>query len=226
MITAKHNMIFGQFLPNQLTCENVKNAFLAVDRERLLPDYLKNISYSDCLIKLEHDSYIRYELSALGMMYLLQYAKIKHHERILIMGDPTGYLTLLTSYIAQQVTTLEQNPLWYTKMSEKVYELSLHNVTLFNGPYNVGVPSQAPFDCILIAGCIDSDLSKVSSQLKPRGRMLGFEPITKSHYHQLSRLFLLEKIERTRTKTCLHELVAPNVGVFSSKIPVEQGFLL
>ncbi len=219
---ARENMINGQFLPNKLTNEAVIKAFRSVDREVLLPSVLHGTAYSDEMLKLTYGHYIRYELSSMGFMRLLQAANIDNHERVLIMGDPTGYATFLVSYLAQQVTTLEQNPIWYTQMSEKVYKISPHNVTLFNGPYHIGVPSQAPFDCILVCGCTNIDLSKVMTQLKPRGRLFAFEPVIPNDYYQTSRLYRVNKIERTRTKTFLLEALAPNIGLFSGPDETES----
>ena len=215
-------MINGQFLPNKLTNESVIKAFRSVDREVLLPSVLQGTAYCDDVIKLSYGHYIRYELSSMGFMRLLQSADIQSHERVLIMGDPTGYATFLVSYLAQQVTTLEQNPIWYTQMSEKVYKISPHNVTLFNGPYHIGVPSQGPFDCILVCGCTNIDLSKVMTQLKPKGRLLAFEPVIPNDYFQLSRLYRVNKIERTRTKSFLCEVIAPNIGLFSGPEEAER----
>lgn len=218
-------MILGQFLPNKLTNPAVINAFRSVDRENLLPVSQVHLAYSDDMPKLSHSGNIRFELPSMGFMHLLQAANIQPHERILIMGDPTGYITFLVSYLAQQVITLEQNPIWYVKMADNVYDASPHNVTLFNGPYHIGVPSQAPFDCILVTGCTNIDLTKVMSQLKPKGRLFAFEPVIPRDYKQLSRLYKVIKIERSRTKTPMLETMAPNIGLFSGQ-PTEEKFLL
>ena len=215
-------MIQGQFLPNKLTDPAIVRAFESVDRESLLPLSQQGIAYCDHLPCLRDASYKRYELSSLGFMVLLKHAEIKPHERVLIMGDPTGYASLLVSFLAQQVITLEQNPMWYAGMSENVYRVSPHNVTLFNGSYRNGVPSQAPFDCILVCGNLVVDYSKLYTQLKPNGRLFGFDPVHVNNsigrqYHQLCKLYSIHKRERTRTKLIHSECQAPCIGVFSSE---------
>ncbi len=211
MSLRRDNMVFGQFLPNKLTNEGIVQAFRSTPYEKFLPQSLGKIAYCDAPLKLENQTGDRYVLPPLTLMRLFQAAKINRHERVLLVGDPTGYVAILLSYIAQQVTSLEPNPLWFSHLSKAVSNRSPHNVTLFKGPYSEGVKTQAPFDCIIVVGDLSGQIDQLLRQLKPRGRLLGFEALLRGAQKGIyfSKAFSLQKKERSRTKKYLFEAAAP-----------------
>lgn len=217
MSARRENMIFGQFLPNKLVDKGVIQAFSSVDRCHFLPTHLQKIAYCDTPLLLETIGQSRYTLPTIALMRLLQAADIGRHSRVLLIGDPTGYTTTVLGYLVQQITSLEQNPLFFQELSRLLERRSLHNVTLYNGAYHKGVSAQAPFDCIIAEGILDQDLSLLLKQLKPEGRYLGFERLSSSMPDpriklQTARAFELMKIEKSITKKVLFEASAPVLG--------------
>lgn len=203
---AHHNMIFGQLLPNKLLCPRLMHAFEEVWREDFLPDTLKALAYSDQGVPL---SKTRSILSPLSFMRLVQAAQISRKENVLHIAANTGYGSVILSYLAKNITALEEETILYKQLNQNIENTSARTIETYHGKLSEGVSTKGPYDVILIEGASDTVPSPLFDQLKDKGRLLGFEPLSQEANIHLARAFHYQKIEKTYTKTYLFETEAP-----------------
>ena len=85
---ARLNMVESQLRTNKVTDEAVLDAFLAVPRERFVPDHLDGIAYVDEDIPLGGG---RFLLEPMVLARLMQIAAIGPEDGVLVIGAATGY---------------------------------------------------------------------------------------------------------------------------------------
>lgn len=166
---ARLNMVEGQLRTNKVTDEAVLNAFLAVPRERFVPDAFRGAAYVDCSVPLGGG---RYVMEPLVLARLLQSAAIAPDDAVLEIGCGTGYGTALLARLAGTVVALESDKAVADQAQTFIAELGCANVTIVNAPLEDGHVGQAPYDVILINGAVDSVPEPIVRQLADGGRLV------------------------------------------------------
>jgi protein-L-isoaspartate(D-aspartate) O-methyltransferase len=166
---ARLNMVESQLRTNKVTDEAVLDAFLAVPRERFVPESLAGIAYCDEDIPLGGG---RYLTEPMVLARLLQLAAIGTGDGVLEIGAGTGYGTALLARLAARVAAVENDPRLVAIARARLEEVRLANVTLLQGRLEDGHPAGAPYEVIVIEGAVEAVPDAVARQLAEGGRLV------------------------------------------------------
>ncbi len=166
---ARLNMVESQLRTNKVTDEAVLDAFLAVPRERFVPDHLAGNAYVDEDIPL---GAARYLMEPMVLARLVQLAAIGPEDGVLEIGAATGYASALLSRLAARVVAVESDAGLSATARALLQELQIGNVTLLEGHLEEGYPAGAPYEVIVIGGAVASVPDALARQLADGGRLV------------------------------------------------------
>jgi protein-L-isoaspartate(D-aspartate) O-methyltransferase len=141
------SMIDGQIRPNRVTDPRILSAFLAVARERFVPQGAEALAYSDTTIALSAD---RVLLSPMVFARLVQELNIRAGDKILDVAPGLGYSSAILSHLAGQVVALEENVDFADQMRHTLAVEKIANVSVLNGRFETTITPEAPFDIVLL----------------------------------------------------------------------------
>lgn len=165
----RQNMVKRQIMPENVTHLSILDALLIVPRERFVPRQLSHIAYMDADFPFHVD---RFLLRPATLARLLQALNPSRVESILYVGAGTGYGPALLSKIGVQVTTLECEEILTQEAERLAVELHLSLVDIVLGPLAEGWERKAPYDKILIEGCVEMIPEPLIAQLKEGGMIV------------------------------------------------------
>lgn len=172
-------LIEESIIPQGVCDERVLNALQAVPRHYFVPPKYKRDAYLDITIPTNSGQVVS-QPSIIGIM--VQALGLIGSERILEIGTGTGYLTAILSLLAKEIYTIELLP-QLSKLAERnLKKLGYTNIHLITGNGLRGLPSKAPFDCIISDAAIPNIPTRWINQLKKKGRIVA--PIGKDIWHQ------------------------------------------
>lgn len=158
-------MVASQLRTTGVNNHRVVAAMGAVPRERFVPENLVSGAYTDLLVPLGHGRELNTPM-ALGRM--LSEAKLKGHERALVIGGATGYSAAVVARLARSVVALEEVPelaAWARR------ELEGTGVEIVEGPLNQGWPAGGPYDFVLIDGAVEFVPQAIIDQVVDGGEL-------------------------------------------------------
>ncbi len=168
--TARENMVENQLRPSNVEEPSVLAAFRKVPREIFLPARLRPVAYQDEDIDLGNG---RHLIEPLVLGRMLQASRPEPGDVGLVVGCDTGYaaavLSQLVATVFQLVPDIDQVPLIETRFDEFGFD----NIVVQLGPAAEGLPKQAPFNLILLAGSVVEPPAGLLGQLDERGRLAG-----------------------------------------------------
>jgi len=167
---ARLNMVESQLRTNKVTDAAVLDAFLAVPRERFVPEPLTGSAYVDEDIPLGGG---RYLLEPMVLAKLLQLAEIGPDAGVLEIGAGTGYGTAILSRLAERVVAVESDVRLAGIARQRLQELAAGNVTLLEGHLEEGYPAGAPYEVIVFGGAVASVPEPIARQLAEGGRLVA-----------------------------------------------------
>ncbi|MGA3303893.1 MAG: protein-L-isoaspartate O-methyltransferase [Methylovirgula sp.] len=170
----RRTMVDRQIRTFDVTEHAVIARFLDVPREKFLPKSLLPLVYSDMTLKIpgEGKDEPRVMLSPATLARLLQAAAVQPGERVLDVAAATGYSSAILAGLAAEVVSLESSEARAGVIKANLAALGLANARTFAGPLTAGVPSEAPFDVILVNGAVEAHLESLFQQLRSGGRLL------------------------------------------------------
>jgi protein-L-isoaspartate(D-aspartate) O-methyltransferase len=166
---ARLNMVDSQLRTNKVTDEAVLQGFLAVPRERFVPEALRGTAYVDEDIPLGGG---RFLMEPMVLARLLQLARLEPTDAVLEVGCATGYATALLARLAQRVTAVEADRRLAQEARARLAELALANATVVEGPLAVGHAAGAPYAVILLNGAVAFLPPAIADQLAEGGRLV------------------------------------------------------
>jgi protein-L-isoaspartate(D-aspartate) O-methyltransferase len=167
---ARLNMVESQLRTNKVTDAAVLDAFLAVPRERFVPEALTGSAYVDEDIPLGGG---RYLLEPMVLARLLQLAEIGPDDGVLEIGAGTGYGTAILSRLAGRVVAVESDVRLAGIARQRLQELGAGNVTLLEARMEEGYPAGAPYETIVFGGAAASIPEPIARQLAEAGRLVA-----------------------------------------------------
>jgi protein-L-isoaspartate(D-aspartate) O-methyltransferase len=167
---ARHNMVEGQLRPNGITDTALLAAFLAVPRERFVPETLRGAAYVDEDLPLGDG---RYLLEPLVLARLIQLADLRADSRVLFVGAGTGYPAAILAQRVDDVVALESDPQLAATARLLLGELGCVTASVIVGPLEQGYPAAAPYDAILFGGAVGRVPGAIARQLAGTGRMVA-----------------------------------------------------
>lgn len=168
--TARENMVENQLRPSNVEDARILDAFRAVPREIFLPPRLRSVAYQDEDIDLGNG---RHLIEPLVLGRMLQASEPAPEDVGLVVGCDTGYaaavLSKLVATVFHLVPGLDSVPIIETRFDEFGFD----NIVVQLGPAGQGLPKQAPFNLILLAGSVVEPPASLLAQLDDRGRLVA-----------------------------------------------------
>ena len=166
---ARRRMVENQLKPNRITDRRLLAAMGAVPRERFVPPTLRNVAYVDEDLPLGDG---RFLIEPLALAKLIQAARIGPEEVALVIGDATGYAAAVVARLAGTVILLVGEAQEAAALDRLLPEVGADNLVVQVGDPRDGLPSQAPFDVILVVGAVRAVPRSLLDQLAPGGRLV------------------------------------------------------
>jgi protein-L-isoaspartate(D-aspartate) O-methyltransferase len=175
----RRRMVDGQIRVADVTDRGVLAAFLAVPREKFIPEAQADLAYLDMRPPLGVAG--RAALDPMTLAKLVQLAEPAQGERVLVVGCGLGYTAALFAELGARVVALEADPTLAAGARERL--AGYDHVTIAEGPLPAGAPAHAPYDLIFLDGAAAGGLEPLIGQLAPAGRLvapLGADRATKA----------------------------------------------
>ena len=169
---AREVMVDNQLRTVAVTDRRLLNVMGEVPRERFVPESRKAIAYSDASHPLE-GAPDRFLATPGQFAKIAQLAHVGHEDVVLDIGCGTGYSTAVLAGLASAVVALEDRPELVSRANENLAALDIGNAAVVEGQMDAGVPSEAPFDVIIIEGLIDEVPKALFAQLRDQGRLVA-----------------------------------------------------
>jgi protein-L-isoaspartate(D-aspartate) O-methyltransferase len=177
---ARFNMIEQQIRPWDVLDQGVLALLASVKREDFVPAAYRALAFMDTEIPLPDGQAM---LAPRVEARLLQEARVQHHERVLVVGDGSGFLTALLAHRAQSVLAVLSTATLAQLASANLRRGGVLNAIVRQGPGAQGLPADAPFDVIMLAGSVAEVPQALLNQLKVGGRLvvvMGHEPMMRA----------------------------------------------
>ena len=103
---------------------------------------------------------------------MTQALRLTGSERVLEVGTGSGYQTAILAELSAEVHTIERIHRLSEQARALLDELGVTNVRYHVGDGTLGVPEEAPFDCIIVTASAPSIPRSLTSQLSDTGRLV------------------------------------------------------
>ncbi len=178
---ARYNMVEQQVRPWDVLDQSVLDLLFVVKREDFVPPAYRALAFADLEIPLKLDGFDTGEFMWSPKMEarIVQELAVKSHETVLEIGTGSGYLAALLAHKAQQVLSIEIDPLLRSFAQSNLTRGGSH-VRVELGDGHAGWQAGAPYDVIAVTGSLPVLPIALRSQLKIGGRLaaiIGSEPV-------------------------------------------------
>ncbi|MFN4224774.1 MAG: protein-L-isoaspartate O-methyltransferase family protein [Hyphomonas sp.] len=168
--TAREIMVDSQIRPNDVTDPAIVSAFLRTPREMFVPNARKGVAYSEMEIETSPG---RALWTPRDTAKLIKLAGIKASDIVLVIGAGAGYEAALISHLADTVIALEESEALVDAMAQRFAAIGIDRAAPVTGSLEKGLPEQAPFDVIYVAGMIETLPDAWGRQLRDGGRLVA-----------------------------------------------------
>ena len=104
--------------------------------------------------------------------YMTEQLALRPHHRVLEVGTGSGYQAAVLSRLARKVTSIERYRTLAEQARQRFKALGIENVEVIVGDGLAGVPSQAPFDRIIVTAAAANLPQTLVDQLADNGIMV------------------------------------------------------
>lgn len=168
---ARTTMVDTQIRPSSITDSKLIAALGNIPREHFVPEERRSIAYVDVNHPLSPNG--RFLSAPAAFAKLVQLADIGESDVVLDIGCGTGYSTAVIASLASAVVGLEDDPELVEKANAIFSDLDIGNAAVLEGKLDEGVPSEAPFDVIVMEGAVDMVSPALLAQLRNGGRLVA-----------------------------------------------------
>jgi protein-L-isoaspartate(D-aspartate) O-methyltransferase len=204
---ARFNMIEQQIRPWDVLDQGVLSLLAVVHREDFVPAEHRSLSFVDTQVPLpDGQSMLEPKVEA----RLLQELAPQRHEKVLEVGAGSGYMAALLAHKAQQVITLEIDPVLAELAADNLKRAGVFNASVRVADGAQGLPAEGPFDAIVLSGSVAQLPQTLLDQLKVGGRLaaiVGVEPMMRA-------LLVTRVNDREFKRRELFDTVAPRLVGF------------
>lgn len=165
---ARRIMVDSQIRVNDVTEPAIVAAFLYTPREIFVPKSMQDIAYSESEM-VTGEGRALWTVRDLGLM--LKALDIKSTDTAMVVGAGSGYASALIAKLGSAVIALEDNEAAVERLTERFASISMDNAVAVQGDLADGLPSEGPYDVILINGMIDIVPEVWLDQLSDGGRL-------------------------------------------------------
>ena len=161
------------------------NAFDEVNRENFIPENIREAAYYDAPLPLLRGKTISQPTTVMIMTHALELQK---DEKVFEIGTGSGYQAAIIAKIVGpkgKVISTEVVPELVHFAKQNLKKSRIENVFLYEEDGSNGMPSEAPFDKIIITAACKEFPKKLLEQLKPDGIIVG--PVGNKHEQEMVR---------------------------------------
>jgi protein-L-isoaspartate(D-aspartate) O-methyltransferase len=181
---ARFNMIEQQIRPWEVLDSQVLSLLTLVKREDFVPPALRSLAFVDTEIALSAVPG-QCMLSPKVEARTLQDLAVQKHEKVLEIGAGSGYMAALLAHRAQQVISLEIDPVLARLAQANLSRAGVYNaeVRAGDGAAAAGEALGGPFDVIVLSGSVAEVPAALLALLKIGGRLsavVGAEPMMRA----------------------------------------------
>ena len=145
-------------------------AMATLPRHMFVPAPMRPFAYEDRPLPIGFQQTISQPFVVGWMTEALE---LQGDERVLEVGTGSGYQAALLSRLTREVFTVERIPELARRARWLLNALGCDNVHVVDGDGSVGLPNEAPYDCILVAAATPAIPDELMAQLGPRGRLVA-----------------------------------------------------
>lgn len=165
--------------------ENVKDAFLSIDREVFVPAGFQHMAYKLDALPMQENQWIS---SPLTVAKMTQYLDINDKvDSILEIGCGSGYQAAILSQLSRRVFSIERIDGILKSAKERFYTLGLMNIITKFDDGQSGWDHHAPYDRIILSASIDKVPSNIFDQLANGGVLVA--PINNGRGESIVRFY-------------------------------------
>ena len=124
---ARLNMVANQLRPNRIENPRLLDAMREVPRERFLPKPLRGVAYADEDLVLPGGGHL---IEPLVLARLIQAARIRRQEVVLVVGCMTGYAGAVLARLAATVILIQPDQTATERIEALLEELAVDNVVV------------------------------------------------------------------------------------------------
>ena len=138
--------------------ERVLDAIASVPRHIFIDEALAHLAYEDRALPIGHSQtisqpYIVAAMTAAVLGGVRRGGPVRQNDvprRVLEIGTGSGYQTAVLATLVEKVYSVERIGALLERARERLRALSIRNVSLKHADGNLGWPSAAPFDAVLV----------------------------------------------------------------------------
>jgi protein-L-isoaspartate(D-aspartate) O-methyltransferase len=147
----------------------VLSAFEAIPRHLFVGEAQRAAAYDDRALPLVDGQTIS-QPSMLAIM--LEALAAQPSQRVLEVGAGSGYAAALLSTLVREVHAVEIRPALSSMARAALARAKIDNVVIHEADGSEGLPSEAPFDRILVSAAAREVPAALVDQLAPHGRVV------------------------------------------------------
>jgi len=166
---ARKIMVDNQIRPVGVTNFALLASLGQVAREFFVPKNRISLAYSDADHKLSDTSYL---MAPASFARLAQLADVKSSDIVLVVGCGTAYSVAVLANICNAVVGIEADENLVEIAEEALSSLNVGNAVVLQKNIAQGVPSEAPFDVILVEGEVEEIPQTLFNQLRDGGKLV------------------------------------------------------
>jgi protein-L-isoaspartate(D-aspartate) O-methyltransferase len=168
---ARFNMIEQQIRPWDVTAPEVRRLLTAARRENYVPSSIRTLAFADIEAPLPcGQTMLRPAIEG----RIMQALGTKRVRSTLEIGTGSGYFAALLASCSRKVYTVEIEPELAQLARSNFARNGVANVIVEEGDGAQGWFAQAPYDVIVVSGCLPELPRALLAQLKPGGRLFAF----------------------------------------------------
>lgn len=177
-------MVREQLEARNITDSRVLAAMRDVPRHHFVPTELSHLAYRDSPLPIGQEQTISQPYI---VAYMLEALQLNGYETILEVGTGSGYQTALLAQLAHQVISIERVGLLAEYAAQKINNLGIENIEIYEGDGSQGLPDMAPFDAIIVSAAAPSVPQMLMMQLNEGGRLVL--PVGDRHHQYLEKIY-------------------------------------
>jgi protein-L-isoaspartate(D-aspartate) O-methyltransferase len=209
-LMMRKNMVKGQVEPENVTHPLLLDALFSLPREKFVPHQLARMAYVDMDFPLGKG---RYLLRPAILARLLEALTPQPSDKILYIAGGTGYGPALLNKAVAHIIALDCEESLTQEAERLITELHFSSLKVVLGPLIKGWEEEAPYDKILIEGCIDFIPKNLTAQLKDGGQLITI----KYHKTKERTAIKMEKKQNVVTEHFLFDAFAPRLTAFKAQ---------
>lgn len=166
--SRRRMMVDNQVRPSDVTKYPIIDALLAVERQRFVPQHLREAAYLGEVLELGEG---RVLLEPRTFAKMLDALDLKQSDMVLDLGCGYGYSSAVLAQMVEAVIAVESDANLAEEARALLSEVEADNVFVEHAPLTEGAPQHGPYDAIILEGGAEAIPQAIVDQLKEGGRM-------------------------------------------------------